>query len=122
MRFGCVGLIVAATDASVTWLMLAAGYAARLAVSCGFGVGLVASYFLHATITFSVPVAPARQGPRFIALVCVNYLEMLGVVYVVSSFAGFSVMTGKLVSLVTVALTSYLVSSVWVFCPASKDY
>ncbi|MDR0440436.1 MAG: GtrA family protein [Candidatus Accumulibacter sp.] len=113
-RFICVGLLVSAIDVGVTWALSALG-ARYLAVSAGFAAGLLASYLLHALVTFSTPLEPVQQIPKFIVLVCVNYLETIGIVYMMINWAGFSVMTGKIVSLPMVALTSYVFSAKWVF-------
>jgi putative flippase GtrA len=113
-RFVCVGLLVSAIDVGVTWVLLALGVR-YLAVSAGFAAGLLAGYLLHAVVTFSVPLRPGRQVPKFIVLVCVNYLETLGVVYMAVNLLEFPVIVGKLISLPAVALTSYLFSAGWIF-------
>jgi putative flippase GtrA len=118
-RFVCVGLLVSAIDVGVTWALFALG-ARYLAVSAGFAAGLLASYLLHARVTFSTPLEPVRQVPKFIVLVCVNYLETIGIVYMVVNWAGFSIMAGKIVSLPMVALTSYMFSAKWIFKSRDK--
>jgi putative flippase GtrA len=119
IRFVRVGLLVSAIDVGVTWALSALG-ARYLAVSAGFAAGLLASYLLHALVTFSTPLEPVRQVPKFIVLVCVNYLETIGIVYMVVNWSGFSLMTGKIISLPMVALTSYVFSAEWVFKSRDK--
>jgi putative flippase GtrA len=114
IRFACVGLLVSVIDVGVTWGLLALGVR-YLAVSAGFIAGLLASYLLHARVTFSSPLRPAWQIPRFIVLVCVNYLETIGIVYMAVNLLGFPVIVGKIVSLPMIALTSYLFSANWIF-------
>ncbi|MDR2678651.1 MAG: GtrA family protein [Zoogloeaceae bacterium] len=114
IRFVCVGLFVSLLDVGLTWGMLAWA-SPYWAVSFGFVAGLLASYLLHAKMTFAVPLRPGRQIPRFVILVGINYLETIGIVCVAVDGFGASALWGKLASLPCVALTSYLFSAHWIF-------
>lgn len=114
LRFLCVGLLVTAIDTGLTWLLIALTGTRILAVTAGFIAGLIASYLLHATISFSVRLAPQAQIPRFLALVAINYLETIAIVLLATEWS-FSTMEGKLTSLPVVACSSYLLSRHWVY-------
>jgi putative flippase GtrA len=113
-RFLCVGLLVSVIDTGLTWLLIVLTGTRILAVTAGFIAGLIASYLLHATISFTVALAPKHQIPRFLGLVSINYLETIGIVLLATE-TGFSAMTGKLASLPVVACSSYLLSRHWVY-------
>lgn len=115
LRFFSVGLLVSAIDVGVTWLAVMLTGTRVFSVTAGFVSGLVASYLLHATVSFSVSIAPWIQLPRFLALVAINYLETIVIVLLVTENTGLSTVAGKVASLPFVALTSYLLSKHWVY-------
>lgn len=118
VKFVAVGLVVASIDVSLTHIIATATGTRVLSASAGFFAGLIASYILHATVSFSSALKPATQIPRFAILVSINYATTIGVILFVTDFLQLATTTGKLMSLPIVAVNSYFISKYWVF---SKD-
>ena len=114
-RFIAVGLFVTAVDLGLTYLVVQLSGTRVLAVTIGFVAGLLASYVLHAVVSFSAPLAPTTQFPKFLMLVALNYVETIGVVMIATEWFGSSTIVGKLISLPIVATSSYLVSYFWIY-------
>jgi putative flippase GtrA len=115
LRFLFVGLVVTTIDLGVTWLILILTGTSIFSVTIGFIAGLIASYLLHATISFSAPLSPLIQIPRFLTLIAINYLETISIVLLATKQIGLPTMLGKLASLPVVAITSYLLSKHWIY-------
>ncbi len=113
--FVVVGGGVTLIDLGLTYLLILVTGTRVFSVSVGFLAGLLASYLLHAKISFSASLSPAKQLPRFAILVGLNYLITLGVVLVATDCLQLTIMIGKVISLPVVALVSYFVSKHWVY-------
>lgn len=115
LRFILVGLIVTAIDLGATWLAVNLTGTRAIAVTLGFSCGLLASYLLHAKITFTANLAPITQIPRFLTLVSLNYLLTIGIVLFSTELLNLPTMMGKILSLPVVAVSSYLISKHWIY-------
>jgi putative flippase GtrA len=120
VKFLLVGGFVAFVDIGLTYLIVLATGTRIIAVTFGFLCGLITSYLLHAKISFSAPLSPKRQLPRFITLVGLNYFTTICIVLIATYMFNFSTMTGKAISLPVVAVLSYFVSKHWIYC--EKNY
>lgn len=114
-RFIANGLLVSSIDVGLTHILDYLTQNALFAVTTGFVAGLTTSYILHAKVTFAVPLAPARQMPRLLITVAINYLLTITIVWSASTALGASTTAGKLLSLPFVALMSYLLCRRWVY-------
>jgi putative flippase GtrA len=119
--FVIVGGGVTLIDLALTYLLVLVTSTRVFSVSVGFIGGLVASYLLHAKISFSASLYPASQLPRFAVLVGLNYFITLGVVLVATDFLDLTIMIGKVLSLPIVALVSYFVSKHWVYAAEGSE-
>lgn len=115
IRFLAVGLLVTLIDLGLTWLVDHLTGQRVIAITSGFVAGLAAGYLLHARISFAAPLAPTRQIPRLLVTVGINYLLTLGIVEACARLLGGSTLTGKLISLPFIALSSYLLSRKWIY-------
>lgn len=115
-----VGLVVALIDVGLTYATDRLTGDRIIAVTIGFVGGLVSSYLLHATISFSVALAPTTQIPRLLITVIINYLLTLGIVIIANAAIGASTMEGKLLSLPIVAICSYLLSRYWIYSQSDR--
>jgi putative flippase GtrA len=115
LRFVAVGLTVTLIDLGVTYLLVLLTGTRLIPVTAGYISGLVASYLLHAKITFSVNLAPGMQIPRFLTLVVLNYLQTIAVVLMSTEALNLSTMAGKFLSLPIIATTTYFCSKYWVY-------
>lgn len=120
VKFVAVGLVVASIDVSLTHIIATTTGTRVFSASAGFFGGLIASYFLHATISFCRPLKPSTQIPRFVALVAVNYATTIGVVLLATEILQLPTTSGKLMSLPIVAANSYFISKYWVY-PRDMD-
>lgn len=114
-RFVLVGLICAAVDTAVVWVLDRQSFPYGVAVTAGFFAGFLLNYVLHARFTFSVARLGAGQLVRFIAVVAANYVITLAVVAALHGMAGVDVVIAKVLSLPIVAVNGYWLSKVWVF-------
>jgi putative flippase GtrA len=114
-RFIFVGVLSAAIDLAVVWLLDRLAVAYALAVTAGFLAGLALNYLLHAHFTFDVQDWSAAQLSRFLVVVLVNYLLTLSIVALLHGSFGVDVVIAKIVSLPFVAVNGYVLSRVWVF-------
>jgi putative flippase GtrA len=115
VRFILVGSLVTVIDVGVTYFMVLLTGTRVMAVTIGFVAGLIASYLLHAKVTFSSTLDPFTQVPRFLLLVAINYLETIGIVLLLTGLFGISTMGGKIITLPFVAATSYFFSRHFVY-------
>lgn len=114
--FLSVGGLVAMIDLGTTQLLLLyIKFSSILPVTIGFFAGLISSYILHAKISFSANLEPARQLPRFFLLVILNYFLTICIVIACINILNLSTIIGKVVSLPVVAINSYLISKYWIY-------
>ncbi len=114
-RYILVGLVCAAFDTGVVWLLDRHGASANMSVTLGFLAGLLLNFLLHGRFTFSMTELAAGHFSRFVVVVAINYLMTLAVVSFLNNVAGLDVVVAKVISLVPVALSGYFLSKVWVF-------
>lgn len=115
VRFLAVGLLVTLIDLGLTYLIDRLTGQRALAVTTGFAAGLAAGYLLHARISFAASLAPTRQIPRLLVTVGINYLLTLCIVEACARLLGWPTLSGKLISLPVVALSSYFLSRKWIY-------
>ena len=108
-----VGIASALIDIGTLQVLRWLGYDYRLAVTVGFGAGLVFNYLSHERITFR---ATRSLGTlmRFLVLVLMNYGLTLMCVQLSVMFVG-DVLSGKIVSLPLVAVNGFLWGRYWIF-------
>jgi len=108
-----VGVLSALVDIGTMQLLLMLGSDYRIAVSAGFGIGLVFNYLCHERFTFRARRS-AGTIARFALLVLMNYgLTLLCVEVSLRLFD--SVLAGKIASLPLVAVNGFLWGRYWIF-------
>jgi putative flippase GtrA len=107
------GLITAAVDVGTMKLLLLNGATAVYAATGGFLASILTNYLFHAKITFG-KMASRDTFFKYVALVCMNYLLTICIVYLATHLAA-SPMTGKVISMPVVATIAYLLSKFWVY-------
>lgn len=115
VRFVLIGIAVSLIDIGLTYLFVQMTGTRFAAVTVGYIAGLLASYVLHARVSFSVSLAPRDQVPKFAALVALNYLQTIAIVLLLTDVFHFSTIAGKVASLPFVAIASYFISRHWVY-------
>ncbi len=115
IRFIIVGAVSAAVDISSTWGMAHICSSFYIPVTTGFIIGLLCNYVLHTLFTFSSTISVSRQLPRFLAVVVLNYLQTILIVYLAMNHAGLSTVHAKIASLPFVAAAGFLLSRYWVY-------
>lgn len=108
-----VGSSCALIDILATKLLLLAGTHYMLAVSAGFAASVSANYVLHTKLTYRAAFSRGK-AVRFAALVLLNCLMTLVLVYLSKNFLG-SVMTGKIISIPVITLNGFFLGKYWVF-------
>ena len=114
-RFIVTGGVSAVVDLGALSLTLSMGGGRRVAVSLGFGQGLVVNYALHRSFTFkSMQPVSSRQLAAFGAVVLFNFALTLGLVEGLVG-AGLPVILAKVVCLPVVAASGFTLSRRFVF-------
>lgn len=113
IRFLSVGLVCATVDVALMQCLIGVGASTWLAVTAGFGAGLVLNYVAHARVTFGVSMSWQRWW-RFVCVVLLNYGITLGCV-ALSVHLSDQALPGKLFSLLAVAGNGFLLSRYWIF-------
>lgn len=108
------GLASAIIDIGAMQLMVALNINPLLAATTGFFAGLFFNYAFHAIFTFRSATSLAVLS-RFLAVVGLNYLLTIILVYVSFSLLYVGVIPGKILSLPIVAVNGYFLSKYWVF-------
>ena len=111
--FLLVGLACAFIDIAIMELFRLEGVHYGVAVSAGFGVGVIANYLLHAKFTFKTSSSQVNFL-KFACIVMLNYGITLLFVVGSTHFLG-SVLTGKIASLPVIAVNGFLLSRYWAF-------
>lgn len=111
--FLLVGLACAFIDIATLELLHIAGAHYGVAVSAGFGVGVIANYLLHTKLTFKTSSSQVNFL-KFACIVALNYVITLLFVVGSTHFLG-SVLTGKIASLPVIAVNGFLLSRYWAF-------
>lgn len=115
LRFILVGAVSAAVDIGSTLGMTYISSSFYIPVTFGFIIGLLFNYILHTLFTFSATISVSRQLPRFLAVVVLNYLQTILIVYLAVNHAGLSTVHAKIASLPFVAAAGFLLSRYWVY-------
>lgn len=109
----CVGLFSTGIDIATLEILIRLGVHYGLAVSLGFGTGLIVNYLLHARFTFRASNT-LTSITKYGVLVFTNYLFTLACVFFSQHWLD-SILLGKLLSLPMVAINGFLWSRYWVF-------
>jgi putative flippase GtrA len=108
-----VGVLSAIVDIGTMQTLLWLAVDHRIAVTVGFGVGLVFNYLCHERFTFRAKRSTATLV-RFAVLVLMNYgLTLLCVQLGIALLD--SVLAGKLASLPIIAANGFLWGRYWIF-------
>jgi putative flippase GtrA len=113
MVYIVVGVLTAILDIGTMQLLLLAGVAYPLAVSVGFGVGLLFNYLMQQRVTFKAAHS-FKSLWRYALLLLLNYLLTLGCVELGVRMLD-SILLGKLLSLPLVAVNGFVLGRYWVY-------
>ena len=111
--FLLVGLACALIDIATIEFFRLAGAHYSVAVSLGFGMGVIANYILHTKFTFKTSSSQVNFL-KFACIVALNYGATLLFVVGSTHFLG-SVLMGKIASLPVVSINGFLLSRYWAF-------
>lgn len=107
------GLLCAAIDVGLMYLLMTNGVHHASAASAGFVAGLLVNYAFHSQVTFTQAASKASFA-RYMCVVGLNYgLTIACVALAVALFD--SPLAGKIGSLPLVAVNGYLLGRYWIF-------
>jgi len=115
LRYITVGLTSTIIDVLCVALLLRTDLSYGPAVTIGFIAGLIVNYLLHVTYTFGARPRDLPQAVRYGAVVALNYLLTILIVWVGHEVLGAPVIAAKIASLPCIVLTGFLLSRYWVF-------
>lgn len=115
IRFCAVGLMVSGIDFGATTFVFYFFHQKTLAVYLGVAIGFIASYLLHARITFATSLNPQTQLPKLLLLFGINAAMTDSVIRFCMHFLASNFTIAKILSLPVVAGCSYVVSRYWVY-------
>lgn len=110
LSYGVIGVLSASTDAVVFWLLITrASLAPQLANVVGIGCGITMSFWLNRAFTFGVRDRPLARFAVF-WVVGLTGLALSALVLEVGLRFGYPAMNVKLLSVVVVAATQFVLN------------
>jgi putative flippase GtrA len=115
LRFLAVGVVALAVDVGVLAGLRELAHAPLwLATSAALLASLAWNYLAQRRLTFGSDVAHAQGLPRYVLLVCVNYVATLALV-TAGARSGVGYLTGKAVAVAVLTPTNFYAYRAWVF-------
>lgn len=120
VRFGLVGVTVAALYVALYAWLRALGVPGLPANAAAFGAAVLVQYLAQAGFTFRVPLGRAGQVRRFAAMIACGLGTSALVTGALGPALGLAPAAAALLAACVLPVQNYLFMSRWVFGPARK--